>query len=106
MIYTLTHRAQDWLKSQPNSTATIEQLIELAEGDSWLSLRIAKALDLDHPDRAKLKRGAPERVTDDELQALISQGLTTDEIAKSVGMGLDYVRRRITKLINSINEES
>lgn len=46
MVLNLSARAQKWLKSQ--DLDIIDRLIELASGDSFVAVRIAKALEIPH----------------------------------------------------------
>jgi len=100
VIYTLSDRANRWLRSQGNPTVTIEGLIELAANPSHsLSLRIAKALDLDHPDRVSLGSvGAPVKVSDEALICLRSDGLTYAKIADRVGLSPTQVGTRLRRI--------
>lgn len=96
MTRNLTPAAQKWLKAHPSNT--IDRLIELAAGDTWLALRIAKALNLDHPDRRHKKRGKRSVVTDDQLMALRAQGMTYAAIGKEIGLDRRWVSERINKI--------
>ena len=98
-IKNLSDRANRWLKSQVNPDATIEQLIELAANPSlYLSLKIAKALDLPHPDRVPSVMGAPVKVSDKALDCLRSDGLTHVEIGRRVGLSHGQVGKRLRKI--------
>ena len=96
----LSDRANRWLRSQANPSVTIEGLIELAANPSHsLSLRIAKALDLDHPDRVSLGSvGAPVKVSDEALICLRSDGLTYAKIADRLGLSPTQVGNRLRKI--------
>ena len=99
MIYTLSDRADRWLKSQITPTATIEQLIELAANpSSYLSLRIAQALDLTHPDRVAKSLGAPVTVADEALICLRNDGLTDAAIGRVVGLSRAQVGKRLKRI--------
>lgn len=92
-IKNLSDRAEKWLKSQVNPDATIEQLIELAANPSiYLSLKIAKALDLPHPDRVSSVMGAPVKVSDEALICLRSDGLTYAMISERLGLSPTLAR--------------
>ena len=99
-IFTLSDRANRWLRSQVKPTITIEQLIELAANPSHsMSLRIAKALDLEHPDRVSLGPvGAPIKISDEALICLRSDGLTYAKIADRVGLSPAQVGNRLRKI--------
>ena len=101
MTRNLTAAAQKWLKAHPPNT--IDRLIELAAGDTWLALRIAKALKLDHPDRVPKKRGKRSVVTDDQWMALRAEGMTYAAIGEEVGLDRRWVSERIKK-INKEND--
>ena len=95
----LSDRANRWLRSQADPTTTIEQLIELAANPSHsLSLRIAKALDLPHPDRVSKGLGAPIKVSDEALICLRSDGLTYAKISDRVGLSPTQVGNRLRKI--------
>ena len=99
VIYTLSDRADRWLRSQITPTATIEQLIELAANpSSYLSLRIAQALNLPHPDRVSNPLGAPVKVSDEALICLSADGLIDAEIARRVGLSRGQVGKRLKKI--------
>ena len=92
-INNLSDRAEQWLKSQHNADKTIEQLIELAANPSiYLSLKIAKALDLPHPDRVSSVMGAPVKVSDEALICLRSDGLTYAMISERLGLSPTLAR--------------
>ena len=99
-MVTLSDRANRWLKSQVNATATIEQLIELAaDPKSYVSLKIAQSLNLEHPDRVSLgSAGAPVTVADEVLICLRDDGLNDAEIARRVGLGRGQVGKRLKKI--------
>ena len=99
-IFTLSDRANRWLRLQLNPTATIEQLIELAaDPKSYVSLKIAQALDLEHPDRVSLgSAGAPVTVADEALICLRDDGLTYARIAELVGLSPTQVGKRLRKI--------
>lgn len=88
----LSDRASKWLASQPPDT--VNKLIELAAGDSWLSKKIAIGLT---PKPLK-KRGPKDVVTDNELMELRDTGLTYLAIAKKVGLSKTQVGTRIRKI--------
>ena len=95
----LSDRANRWLRSQVNHTIVIEQLIELASNPSHsLSLRIAKALGLEHPDRVSKGLGAPIKVSDEALICLRSDGLTYAKISDRVGLSPTQVGNRLRKI--------
>ena len=98
--YTLSDRANRWLRSQVNPTITIEQLIELAaDPKSYVSLKIAQALNLEHPDRVSLgNAGAPVTVADEVLICLRDDGLNDAEIARRVGLGRGQVGKRLKRI--------
>ena len=75
-------------------------MIELAANPSHsLSLRIAKALDLEHPDRVSLGSvGAPLKISDEALICLRSDGLTYAKIADRVGLSPAQVGNRLRKI--------
>ena len=92
-IKSLSDRAGKWLQSQHNADKTIEQLIELAANPSlYLSLKIAKALDLPHPDRVPSAMGAPVKVSDEALICLRSDGLTYAGISERLGLSPTLAR--------------
>ena len=99
-IFTLSDRANRWLQSQVNPTRTIEQLIELAaDTKSYVSLKIAQSLDLEHPDRVSLGHaGAPVTVSDEALICLRDDGLNDAEIARRVGLSRGQVGKRLRKI--------
>ena len=98
-IKNLSDRAERWLRSQVNPTVTIEQLIELAANPLHsLSLRIAKALDLEHPDRISGHAGAHPKVSDEALICLRSDGLTYAKIADRVGLSPTQVGNRLRRI--------
>lgn len=88
--------AQQWLSTQP--LGIVNQLIELAAGDSFVSVRIAKALAIPHPKIVKKIRGAPVSVTDSRLLELRSEGLTYAAIGELTGLGAAQVGNRLRKL--------
>ena len=98
--YTLSDRAERWLRSQVNATITIEQLIELAaDPKSYVSLKIAQALNLEHPDRVSLgSAGAPVTVADEVLICLRDDGLNDAEIARRVCLGRGQVGKRLKRI--------
>ena len=100
VINNLSDRANRWLKSQSNAAITIEQLIELAaDPKSYVSLKIAQALNLAHPDRVSLGRaGAPVTVADEALICLRDDGLNDAEIARQVGLSRGQVGKRLRKI--------
>ena len=91
----LSDRASRWLASQ--KFGIIDRLIELAAGDSFVSVRIAQALAVPHPKIIKKNLGAPIAVDDDRLIELRSQGLTYKAIGELVGLGAAQVGNRIRK---------
>ena len=99
-IKNLSDRANRWLQSQVNPTITIEQLIELAaDPKSYVSLKIAQALNLEHPDRVSLgSAGAPVTVADEVLICLRDDGLNDAEIARRVGLSRGQVGKRLKKI--------
>ena len=105
-IFTLSDRANRWLGSQVKPTITIEQLIELAANPSHsLSLRIARALDLEHPDRVSMGSvGAPIKVSDEALICLRSDGLTYANIADRVGLSPAQVGNRLRRIKKEGNQ--
>ena len=99
MIYTLSDRATRWLKSQENPTRTIERLIELAADPlAYLSLRIAKSLNLPHPDRVTKTLGVPVTVADEALICLRNDGLTDSAIGRIVGLSRAQVGKRLKRI--------
>jgi len=95
----LSDRANRWLRAQANPTTTIEQLIELAANPSHsLSLRIAKALNLEHPDRVSKGLGAPVKVSDEALICLRDDGLTYAKISDRVGLSPTQVGNRLRRI--------
>ena len=96
----LSDRANRWLKSQVNPTITIEQLIELAADPKlYVSLKIAQALNLEHPDRVSLgNAGAPVTVADEVLICLRDDGLNDAEIARRVGLSRGQVGKRLKRI--------
>ena len=107
-INNLSDRAKRWLKSQLDSTATIEQLIELAaDPKSYVSLKIAQSLNLEHPDRVSLgSAGAPVKVADEALICLRSDGLTYAEIARQIGLSPTQVGNRLRKIKKERNQNA
>ena len=99
-IFTLSDRANRWLKSQDNPTFTTEQLIELAaDPKSYVSLKIAQALNLEHPDRVSLGHaGAPVTVADEALICLRNDGLTDAAIGRVVGLSRAQVGKRLKRI--------
>ena len=98
-IKNLSDRANRWLRSQANPTTTIEQLIELAANPLHsISLRIAKALGLSHPDRVSKGLGAPVKVSDEALICLRDDGLTYAKISDRVGLSPTQVGNRLRKI--------
>ena len=99
-IKNLSDRANRWLRSQGNPTVAIEGLIELAANPSHsMSLRIAKALNLDHPDRVSLGSvGAPVKVSDEALICLRDDGLTYAKIADQLGLSPTQVGNRLRRI--------
>ena len=103
-IKNLSDRANRWLKSQVNPTSTIEQLIEqlielAADPKSYVSLKIAQSLDLEHPDRVSLgNAGAPVTVADEALICLRDDNLTYARIAELVGLSPTQVGKRLRKI--------
>ena len=101
----LSDRANRWLRSQVNATTTIEQLIELAANPSHsLSLRIAKALDLEHPDRVFRGLGAPVKVSDEVLIRLRDDGLTYAKISEQLGLSPTLARLSPTQVGNRLRK--
>jgi len=104
-IYTPSDRANRWLRSQANPTVTIEQLIELAANPSHsMSLRIAKALDLSHPDRVSSPLGAPVKVSDEALICLRDDGLTYAKISEQLGLSPTLARLSPTQVGNRLRK--
>jgi len=104
-IKNLSDRAERWLKSQVNLTATIEQLIELAANPSHsMSLRIAKALNLEHPDRVSSPLGAPVKVPDEALICLRDDGLTYAKISEQLGLSPTLARLSPTQVGNRLRK--
>ena len=98
-VRNLSDRAERWLRSQHNADRTIRGLIEIAANPSlYLSLKIAKALNLPHPDRVPSVMGAPVKVSDEALICLRSDGLTYAEIARRVGLSHGQVGNRLRKI--------
>jgi len=103
----LSDRASRWLRSQANYTIVIEQLIELAANPSHsLSLRIAKALNLSHPDRVFRGLGAPVKISDEVLIRLRSDGLTYAKISDRVGLSPTQVGNRLRKIAKEDNNNA
>ena len=103
----LSDRANRWLRSQASPTFTIEQLIELAANPSHsISLRIAKALGLSHPDRVSKGLGAPVKVSDEVLIRLRSDGLTYAKISDRVGLSPTQVGNRLRKIAKEDNNNA
>lgn len=101
----LSDRANRWLRSQANPTATIEQLIELAANPSHsMSLRIAKALNLEHPDRVSGVLGAPIKVSDEALMCLRDDGLTYAKISKQLELSPTLARLSPTQVGNRLRK--
>jgi DNA invertase Pin-like site-specific DNA recombinase len=96
MKHKLTAKAKQWLTLQPSDTA--DRLIELAASDRPISLAIARALDLDHPDRTLNKSGPKSSASDDVLLELRSQGLSYRAIGAAVGLSGATVGKRLKKL--------
>lgn len=103
MVLELSPRAQQWLSTQP--LGIVNQLIELASGNSFVSVRIAQALAIPHPKIAKKARGAPVTVNGDQLLELRAQGLTYGAIGELVGLGSAQVGNRLRK-INKENQKN
>lgn len=92
----LSRRAAKWLINNPG---IIDRLIELAaDTDSFVSVRIAKALRIPHPKLTKKTLGAPVTVDDDRLIELRSQGLTYKAIEELVGLSAAQIGNRLRKL--------
>ena len=105
VTFTLSDRAARWLKSQDNPTRTIERLIELAADPlAYLSLKIAKSLNLPHPDRASNPLGAPVKVSDEALICLSADGLIDAEIARRVGLSRGQVGKRLKRIKKERNQ--
>ena len=89
----LSDRAERWLKLQHDADKTIRGLIELAANPSlYLSLKIARALDIPHPDRVPSAMGAPEKVSDEALICLRSDGLTYAMISERLELSPTLAR--------------
>ena len=98
-VKNLSDRAERWLRSQHNADKTIRGLIELAANPKlYLSLKIARTLDIPHPDRVPSAMGAPEKVSDEALICLRSDGLTYVKISERLGLSPGQVGNRLRKI--------